>query len=256
MKCIFLGTGGSVSTARRHNTSLFLESGADRLLIDCNGGCVQRLSAAGIDFENLTQIFLTHEHIDHIAALNNLIHQMWVKGCLYNGPDKRRTATLNIYANAPTIARVRALLAAVSLPDHLYMFPIKLHELPAGGGALKSGTLELEYFPVNHGPTPCFGLAGKGFVFSADTEPVDAVFSRLRAGDVLIHDCNKIDAELNPEHTTWPQLRKTLPTLPNITIYLVHLPPFNAAQETAFKESLRSYEGKVILGEDGMIIDF
>lgn len=60
MKCTFLGTGYSITTPRRHNTSLFLQKGATGVLIDCNGVCVQRLHDLQFPFEELDHIFLTH----------------------------------------------------------------------------------------------------------------------------------------------------------------------------------------------------
>lgn len=260
MKCHLLGTGGSVNTLTRYNTSLFLENGPDMardgLLIDCNGVCVQRLSAAGLAFEDLGHIFLTHEHIDHIAALPNFIHQSWVKGCLYRSQN-RRTHPLHFYGNAPTIRAVRALLDAVKLPQHPHMFPFEFHELNASGGTLTAGSITLTYFPVNHGPTPCFGLTTNGpnrrLVYSADTEPVQAIYDYLRDGDILIHDCNKIDVEINREHTTWAQIEALLPSLPNVTVYLVHLPMLDEEQSATFKSTLADkYGDRIVAGEDGI----
>lgn len=263
MKCHFLGTGGSVNSQTRHNTALFIESAhaAGSLLVDVNGVCVQRLTAAGIDFAAIEHIFLTHEHIDHVAALPNLLHQMWVKGCLYN-PDCRRIRPLHIYANAPTLATVRALLAAVKLPAHPHMFPYHYHELSATGGtlAISDDGPAVTYFPVNHGPTPCNGLYVDGprrrLVYSADTEPVAAIYACLRAGDVLVHDCNKIDIARSPEHTSWAEIEALLPDLPPaITTYLVHLPPLDAGQGASFSRMLAaSYGDRVVAAADGLVI--
>lgn len=263
MKCHLLGTGGSVNTLTRHNTSLFLENGPDMsrdgLLIDCNGVCVQRLTAAGLAFEDLGHIFLTHEHIDHIAALPNFIHQSWVKGCLYRA-NNRRTHPLHFYGNAPTIRAVRALLDAVKLPQHPHIFPFEFHELNDAGGTLIAGSITLTYFPVNHGPTPCFGLTTDGpnrrLVYSADTEPVQAIYDYLRDGDILIHDCNKIDVEINREHTTWAQIEALLPSLPDVTVYLVHLPMLDAEMDTKFRNNIIAKHGqKVIVGSDGLTMN-
>ncbi len=262
MKCHLLGTGGSVNGVGRHNTSLFLEAGNDAaqqtLLVDCNGVCVQRLTAAGVAFDDLAHVFLTHEHIDHIAALVNLIHQVWVKGCLYRDVSRRRTHALNIYANAPTIRAVKALTEAVNLPRHPHMFPYVFHELDPTGGTVKAGEVTVQYFPVNHGPTPCFGLyvdgPAKRLVYSADTEPVPAIYAHLRTGDVLVHDCNKIDQPRNPEHTTWAEIEALQPGLPpGVTTYLVHLPPMDLAREEAFTRAVAAAHGdRVVVGRDGM----
>lgn len=264
MKCHLLGTGGSVNTLLRHNTSLFLENGPDTanqtILIDCNGACVQCLTKAGIAFEDLAHIFLTHEHIDHIAALISLMHQIWVKGCLYRPAENRRTHTLHFYANAPTLKTVQALFDAVNLPRHPHIFPMEFHELDAAGGIVRAGEFNLTYFPVNHGPTPCFGLSVAGrqhrLVYSADTEPVPAIYAHLRDGDTLVHDCNKIDVPLSPEHTSWAQIESMLPNLPAITTYLVHLPMLDDAADRSFQKILRDRHGdKVILGQDGMVLE-
>jgi ribonuclease BN (tRNA processing enzyme) len=251
-----------VNGVARHNTSLFLETGPDiarqGVMVDCNGVAVQRLRAAGVGFDDLAHIFLTHEHIDHIAALVNFVHQSWVSGCLYRGELKRRTHALNIHANAPTLATVQALLAAVKLPAHPHMFPFAFHELDEAGGTVHAGDVTLQYFPVNHGGTPCFGLYADGssrrLVYSADTEPVPAIYAHLRAGDVLVHDCNKIDQPRNPEHTTWAEIEGLLPTLPpGVTTYLVHLPPMDSAREEAFTRAVAAAHGdRVVVGRDGM----
>ncbi|AGH97613.1 MBL fold metallo-hydrolase [Micavibrio aeruginosavorus] len=230
----------------------------DGLLIDCNGVCVQRLTAAGIAFEDLGHIFLTHEHIDHIAALPNFIHQSWVKGCLYRA-DNRRTHPLHFYGNAPTLRAVRALLDAVNLPGHPHMFPFEFHELDDNGGTLTAGSITLTYFPVNHGPTPCFGLTTDGpnrrLVFSADTEPVQAIYDHLRDGDILIHDCNKIDVDINREHTTWAQIEALLPSWPDVTVYLVHLPLMDGEAEVHFKRGISmKHKQKIVVSMEGITI--
>jgi len=91
-------------------------------------------------------------------------------------------------------------------------------------------------------------------VYSADTEPVPAIYAHLRAGDVLVHDCNKIDQPHNPEHTTWAEIEALLPTLPpDVTTYLVHLPPLDLARDEAFTRAVAAAHGdRVVVGRDGL----
>ena len=103
---------------------------------------------------------------------------------------------------------------------------------------------------------PCYGLAlrenGKGLIYSGDTEPVPAIYQQLRTGDILIHECNKIDQALNAGHTTWTQLEEIIPTLPAVEIYLVHLPLMTKNEEIEFGAMLtRTYQQQVRLAEDG-----
>ena len=258
MKCVFLGTGYSITSARRHNTSLFLQKGSTGLLIDCNGLCVPRLGAAGFAFEDLEHVFLTHEHIDHIGALANLMQQIWLKSSYYR-PENRRTAPINFYGNERTLKMVQAVFAALGLPRSPHIFAFNFHTLPDSGGKLAVGDIALTYFPVRHAATPCFGITSRsgsrGLVYSADTEPLPLLYSQLQAGDILIHECNSIDAPLNTGHTTWQQLQDMLPSLPAVELYLVHLPHVSDERESAFKAFLKqTYKGHVAMAEDGLAL--
>lgn len=255
MKCTFLGTGSALNSIRRHNTSLFLQNGADTLLVDCNGVCVQRLLAIGFPFETLEHIFLTHRHIDHIGALGVLMQQMWLAACHYAPVGKKRTVPLNIYANAETVEAVRRLFDALGVLDHHPgIFPVLLHTLPEDGGEFTTGSTVFRYFPVKHS-IPCFGLralsGSRRFVYSGDTEALDLIYEGLKDGDVLVHECNSIDQDRNPGHTTWAELERLLETLPAVSLYLVHLPALDDARDDAFAAGLQErYKGRVVAARD------
>lgn len=259
MDIIFLGTGGSVNTTRRHNTSLFFSNGSQALLVDCNGICVQRLKQQGFAFQKLEHIFLTHRHIDHIAALNNLIHQIWIKACFYANEKDKRSAPLTLYGDGDTLSKVKGLLDATDILRHPGIFPIIFHDLPLADGVMTAGEFNVSYFPVNHGATACLGLqivtGGRSVIYSADTEPCETIYRRLKTGDVLIHECNKIDEPLSPGHTTWPQLEQIIPRLPDIDTYLVHLPEMDDEQEQKFSDFLRNRFGtRVQMARDGQTL--
>lgn len=251
LRCTFLGTGSALNTVRRHNTSLFLQKGADSLLVDCNGACVQRLAAIGFPLEELRHIFLTHRHIDHIGALGVLMQQLWLKACHYAPEGEKRSAPLHIHANAETVETVRRLFDALGVVDHHPgLFPVEFHVLPESGGEIAAGAMTVRYFPVRHA-VPCFGLkvaqGGRSLVYSGDTEPLDSLYAELRAGDVLIHECNSIDAPHNPGHTTWAELEARRPGWPALSLYLVHLPPLDEARDDAFAAQLRAQYGDTVV---------
>lgn len=256
MRCIFLGTGSALNSPRRHNTSLFLQDGDDGLLVDCNGVCVQRLLEAGVAFEAVEHIFLTHRHIDHIGALGVLMQQMWLKACHYAPAGQKRAAPLHIYANAETVGAVRRLFDALGVLDHHPgLFPVEFHTLSEGGGRFNAGGMSWSYFPVRHA-VPCFGLkretGGGRFVYSGDTEPLDIIYEGLTGGDMLVHECNSIDQPHNPGHTTWAELEEVMERLPGVSLYLVHLPPLEPGREDAFAARLKArYGDRVTAARDG-----
>ncbi|MGE0066047.1 MAG: ribonuclease Z [Solirubrobacterales bacterium] len=69
---IFLGTGGSVPSARRSTASVLIARGGERLLFDCGEG-TQRQLQRSLGLVQVDEIYLTHFHADHILGLPGLL---------------------------------------------------------------------------------------------------------------------------------------------------------------------------------------
>lgn len=70
VKLTMLGTGNAAAT-RCYNTCFALRHGTRVLLVDAGGGngILPRLEAAGIRLNDITELFLTHTHTDHILGV-------------------------------------------------------------------------------------------------------------------------------------------------------------------------------------------
>jgi ribonuclease Z len=69
---VFLGTGGSVPTARRATAAVLVRRGGERLLIDCGEG-TQRQMQRSTGLVQLDRIVITHFHADHWLGLPGLL---------------------------------------------------------------------------------------------------------------------------------------------------------------------------------------
>src|SRR5919206_1572263 len=72
MDVVFLGTGGSVPTARRATACLLVRVGGDRLLFDCGEGS-QRQMQRSTGLVQVDEIYITHFHADHYLGVPGLL---------------------------------------------------------------------------------------------------------------------------------------------------------------------------------------
>jgi ribonuclease Z len=76
---VFLGTGGSVPTARRATACLLIRAGGDRILVDCGEGA-QRQMQRSTGLVPVDDIFITHFHADHYLGLPGLLKTYELNG--------------------------------------------------------------------------------------------------------------------------------------------------------------------------------
>src|ERR1700727_3516195 len=84
---MFAGTAGSVPSARRGLPALLVRRGAERILIDCGEGTQRQLLKAG-GLNDLTDIFITHLHVDHWLGLPGLLQTFSLR-------DRERRVTIH-----------------------------------------------------------------------------------------------------------------------------------------------------------------
>lgn len=169
MKVRVLGCSGSI--ARGCRTTAFLLD--ENVLVDAGTG-VGELTVR--EMQAVTHVFLTHSHLDHIAALPLLLDTV--------GP--RRGAPLQVFALAQTLDALRRhVFNNVIWPDFTRIPQVdapmvRLHPLDVGDVFAAAGLL-LEVLPARHS-VPAVGYAAHGggawWVFSGDTHGNEPAFWR------------------------------------------------------------------------------
>jgi ribonuclease Z len=139
---VFLGTSGSVPTARRAPSSLLLRRGGERLLFDCGEGTQRQLLRSSIGLVDVDEVFLTHFHADHTLGLPGLMKTFALRG---------REAALTVHGPAGLEDFFRSLARIFGK----LTYPYRLVELRAGE-RLDRGDHAIEAVRVDHG-TPAIG---------------------------------------------------------------------------------------------------
>lgn len=249
-KVIILGSSNAIPTKDNETTHLVIVGNERMALVDSGSNPILRLEQAGLDFNDLTDMILTHFHPDHVSGVPLLLMNMWLMG---------RDAPLNIYGLHYTLDRVEGLMGFYNWSSWPNFFPVIFHRLP-----IKEMTLVLDCpdFKVHASPVhhfiPNIGLrfefaqSKRTLAYSCDTEPCDEIV-RLSAGaDVLIHEATG----KSNGHSSAIQAGEIAEKAEVGRLYLIHYPTGRFAKGDLVAEARTSFSGDVALAKDFMTLDF
>lgn len=249
-KVIILGSSNAIPTKDNENTHMVIVGDERMVLVDTVGNPVLRLEQAGLDYNNLTDLIVTHFHPDHVSGLPLLLMDMWLMG---------RRKSLNIYGLHYTLDRVEDLMKSYSWADWPHFFPVAFYRLPASEmtNVLDCPDFKIYTSPVRH-LIPTLGLrvefnhTNKVMAYSCDTEPCEEVI-RLGAGaDVLIHEASGATRG----HSSAAQAGEIASRAEVGRLYLIHYATGKYANGNLVEEARKRYQGEIALAKDFMTLDF
>ncbi len=249
-KAIILGSSNAIPTKDHENTHMVIIGDERVVLVDCVGTPVLRLERAGVDFNDLTDIIITHFHPDHVSGLPLLLMDMWLMG---------RRKSINIYGLHHTLDRVERLMGFYEWADWPDFFPVAFHRLPA---AEMSTVIDCPDFKVLSSPVrhlvPTIGLrfefqrVGRVMAYSCDTEPCVQVVRLADGADVLIHEA----AGEERGHSSAAQAGDIASQAEAGALYLIHYPTGQFGVGDPVAEAKKKYGGTINLATDFMTLDF
>jgi ribonuclease Z len=230
----FLGTGGSVPSARRSTAAVLITRGGERLLFDCGEG-TQRQMQRSLGLVQMDEIYLTHFHADHVLGIPGLLKT-------YDLTD--RQVPLKVYGPqgltelfqvfSPLIGRLGFTLDLIELKpgdavehDGYEVCPFEashrsarangyalveeerpgrfdpaaaaaagVPEGPAYAALQRGEAIEGEAGTVTPGQVMGPSRAGRTVVVTGDTAPSPATVSAAADADLLIHDASFAEEEI------------------------------------------------------------
>ncbi len=248
-KVIILGSSNAIPSQEHENTHMVVVGRERMVLIDCVSNPIVRLEKAGLDFNNLTDLIVTHFHPDHVSGVPLLLMDMWLMG---------RRQPLNVYGLHHTLDRVESLMGFYGWSEWPDFFPVAFHRLPSHEMTPVLDCPDFRIFssPVRHllptlGLRFEFGDGRKIMAYSCDTEPCAQVIRLAEGADILIHEA----AGATRGHSSAEQAGEIATQAEAAALFLIHYPTGKYADGDLVMEAARRYQGTVKLAEDFMTLD-
>jgi ribonuclease Z len=268
-----LGTGAPPPSLERFGPSTLVEVGEQKFIFDAGRGAMQRLHQLGIPFGDITGMFLTHHHSDHVVGFPDL----WLTGWIGRPWGKRNTplqvwgpeGTKQMMEHLPKAFHVDIRVRSKSYPAE----GVKLvaHEI-AEGIVFEDDGIKVSAFEVDHGgeDLPAYGYRidykGHAVALSGDTTFNENLIEHARGADVLVHEVTAVSGSaaesaeqlkrIGSNHTTPEQAGEVFARVkPKLAVYN-HLLLFGGAKAADLVPATRKkYGGPLIVGEDLLQID-
>jgi len=257
----------------RFGPCTLIEVGNEKFIVDAGRGAMQRIYQLGIPFAEITGLFITHHHSDHVVGFPDL----WLTGWI-GRPWGKRKQPLHVWGPVGTQQMLEhlPLAFAVDIRVRSKNYPadgVKLlaHEIEEGEVLHRDG-IRVSAFKVDHGgeDLPAYGYRidyqDHTAVLSGDTTFNENLIQHSQGVDVLVHEVTAVTGSaaespdqlkrISGNHTTPKQAGEIFSRVkPKLAVFN-HLLLFGGATaEDLIPATRKRYLGPLIVGEDLLQIE-
>jgi len=257
----------------RFGPSTLVEAGQQKFIFDAGRGAMQRLHQLGIPFADISGMFLTHHHSDHVVGFPDL----WLTGWI-GRPWGKRNVPLPVWGPEGTTQMMEHLTKAfavdIRVRSHNYPLDgVKLLSTEIAEGVLfDQDGIKVTTFKVDHFAErlPAYGYRidykGRSAVLSGDTTFNENLIQHARGADLLVHEVTAASGSaaesaeqlkrISANHTTPQQAGEVFTRVkPRLAVYN-HLLLFGGAKpDDLIPATRKNYSGPLLVGEDLMRIE-
>ncbi len=248
-KIIILGSSNAIAAEGADNAHMVLVGTTRTLLIDSPCNPILRLAGLGIDFEQVSDLLVTHFHPDHVSGIPLFLMDMWLRG---------RKAPLQIYGLPHAIDRLENLMDAFLWGSWPNFFPVTFNRLPSKElypviecDDFKLYTSEVRHMIPTVGMRFEFAETGKVIAYSCDTAPCDEVVRLGADSDMLIHEASGDFLG----HSSSKQAAEIALKANAKKLCLIHYPTGKFWEENTLPEAQEIFGENVFLAKDMMSFD-
>lgn len=257
---IMLGTGNATVT-KCYNTCFAIWDESEYFLVDTGGGngILTQLEKASIPLDKIHEIFVSHEHTDHLLGLIWLIRMIAtkMKQGLYEG-------NLNIYCHARLVDTIMT-IASLTVQDKFFKLigdRIIFHPV-IDGEKRRILDYDMTFFDIQSTKAKQFGFTtilknGKTITFLGDEPYSEYEYSYAFEADWLLHEAFCLYSQrerfkpYEKHHTTVKDACELATTLQVKNLILYHTEDKNILERKTLylNEGSQYYKGNLIIPDD------
>ena len=260
MKLTILGTGNAAVT-EVYNTCFAFSDGDRHFLVDAGGGnqILKRLKDAGIPLKDIHDIFITHEHIDHLLGL------IWLVRMIGQNMNKGKyEGNLRIYCHADLIPVIRTITDLTIQKKVTKHIGERIQLIPVEHGETKEIIgCPVTFFDIYSTKAKQYGFTamlpgGVKFTCAGDEPYNEKDYEFVKGSDWLMHEAFCLYGEADEfgpyekHHSTVKEACQTAEELqiPNLILYHTEDKNIARRKELYTNEGREFYHGSLYVPDD------
>ena len=251
MKLTILGSGTIVPNGSRNSSGYFVELPDARVMMDCGAGTMHALARYDRPWEQMTHLFISHFHIDHLGELASLFF------AFRYGMKADRREPLTVIGPLGLDRIMDGLRMAFGQTLFEARFPVIVRMIRPGE-TLKIGkrsTLSVAKTPhTEESLAVRIESHGRTIGYTGDTGYSEELTVFFNKADVLISECSFRESRAGVRHLSVKQAAQLAAQAHVRRLVVTHF--YFEVNEAELRTELEGeYSGEVIIGRDGLVVE-
>jgi ribonuclease BN (tRNA processing enzyme) len=251
MRLTVLGSGTVVPSGERNSAGYFVELPDARLMIDCGAGTVHALARCDLPWQQLTHLFVSHFHVDHIGELASLFF------AFRHGMKTERAEPFTLLGPRGLNRVMDGLKFAFGSNLFETKFPVNVRLL-APGEKIELGrdsTLSVAKTPhTRESLAVRIESGGRALCYTGDTAYSDELARFFSGADLLVSECSFREPREGVRHLSVSEVARLAAHAGVKKLLVTHF--YFDVNEAELKEALQhGFDAEVIIGRDGLSVE-
>lgn len=233
----------------RNSAGYFVETSGLKIMLDCGAGTVHALAKYGIEWQQMTHLFISHFHVDHIGELAPLFF------AFRHGLTGERKQPLTLIAPSGFEQLLTNLKAAFGEKTFAPKFPLQVRLVTANESLSIGEECKLLVAKTPHTEESLavrIEHRGKAIGYTGDTDFSDSLIPFFGQADLLISECSFVERKEGVAHLSIQDVGRLAEGAKVKRLVVTHF--YFTMPENELRRRLQEvYSGEIIIGKDGLV---